>query len=193
MWISTSRSSNIKNFHVSLSALTYLELHFVPHLQFQHCSPYTPKLTPSSSPNMYQSWYLLSSPQQNPLFSAGLPIHLTPFLRLRFGFWWPLCTPVNYIYLQVTYLELERKREAARNRENLVSTDNSFLPVSLSTHAACDADGSNAPWLCDDDVTVATLCCVVVENILRHLRGLATARLSLNHSHLLALHHVHNL
>jgi len=35
---------------------------------------------------LYQSWYLLSSPQ-DPLLPAGLPIHLAPLLlRLRFGF-----------------------------------------------------------------------------------------------------------
>ena len=46
---------------------------------------------------------LLSSPQ-DPLLPACLPIHLTPLLlRLRFGFCWPLCAFINYIYL-LTYL-----------------------------------------------------------------------------------------
>jgi len=35
---------------------------------------------------------------------AGLPTHLVPLLlRLRFGFGWPLCAFINYIYL-LTYL-----------------------------------------------------------------------------------------
>ena len=33
-------------------------------------------------------------------FQSGLPIHLTPvLLRVRFGFYWPLCASINYIYL----------------------------------------------------------------------------------------------
>ena len=61
------------------------------------------ELSPSISPYLYQSWYLSSSPQDPPL-PAGLPIHLTPLLlRLRFGFWWPLCAFINFTYL-ITYL-----------------------------------------------------------------------------------------
>jgi len=55
--------------------------------------------SPSISPYLYQSWYLPSS-SQDPLLPAGIPIHLTPLLlRLRFGFCWPLCAFINYIYL----------------------------------------------------------------------------------------------
>jgi len=55
--------------------------------------------SPSISPYVYQSWYLPSSPQ-DPLLPAGLPIHLTPLLlHLRFGFCWPLCAFINYIWL----------------------------------------------------------------------------------------------
>ena len=40
------------------------------------------------------TWY------HKPLPLACLPIHLTPLLLcLRFGFCWPLCTFINYIYL----------------------------------------------------------------------------------------------
>ena len=63
-------------------------------------SPYNLEISPSISPYLYQSWYLLSS-LQDPLLPAGLPIHLTPLLRL--GFCWPLCTFINYMYL-LTYL-----------------------------------------------------------------------------------------
>ena len=54
-----------------------------------------------TSPYLY--WYLPSSPQNPLLLPAGLPIHLIPFfLRLRFGFCWPLCAFINDIYL-LTY------------------------------------------------------------------------------------------
>jgi len=50
------------------------------------------------SPYLYQSWCLPSSPQ-DPLLPTGLPIHLTHFfLCLRFGFCWPLCVFLNYIF-----------------------------------------------------------------------------------------------
>ena len=88
-----------------------------------------------------------------------------------------------------------QKRERERNsyRKNLVSTDTSQMPLALGTHSASYADGGDASWLRHDDVTVATLRRVVIQNVLRHLRGLAAASLSLDHCHLLAFHHVHNL
>ena len=62
-------------------------------------SPENLELSPSSSPYLYQSWYLPLSPE-NPLLPAGLPVHLTPlFPCLRFGYCWPLCMLINYIYL----------------------------------------------------------------------------------------------
>ena len=72
------------------------------HSQFHRCSPYNLKLSPSVCPYLYQSWYFCR--QLNPHLPACLPIHLTPLLLcLRFGFCWPLCAFVNYIYL-LTYL-----------------------------------------------------------------------------------------
>ena len=59
--------------------------------------------SPSGSSNVYQPWYLPPS-TQDPLLPTGLPTHLVPLLlRLRFGFGWPLCAFINYIYL-LTYI-----------------------------------------------------------------------------------------
>ena len=59
--------------------------------------------SPSISPYLYQSWDLLSSPQ-DPQLPAGLPIQLTPvFLRLRFGFCWVLTTVCVYKLYLLTY------------------------------------------------------------------------------------------
>jgi len=82
--------------------LTHI-LHFFCRLQFQCRCFYNLELSASSSPNVYQPWHLLPPPQ-DPLFAAGLPTHLAPFiLHLKFGFCWTLCAFTNYIYL-FTYL-----------------------------------------------------------------------------------------
>ena len=70
---------------------------------FSVAAPKNLEFSPSISPYLYQSWYLPSS-SQDQLLPPGLPVHLTPlFMRLRFGFCWPMCAFINYMYL-LTYL-----------------------------------------------------------------------------------------
>ena len=75
----------------------------------------------------------------------------------------------------------------------LVATDGAQLPVPLLAHPTCDADGCYTPWLRHDDVAVAPLLGVVIQDVLGDLRCLARARRSLDHSHLVTLHCLYDL
>lgn len=75
----------------------------------------------------------------------------------------------------------------------LVSTNVISPPLTLKVDSSSNALGCNDPRLSNDDVTVAVHSGVVVQDVLRYLGGLATAGLTLNDGHLIALNRVNDL
>lgn len=63
---------------------------------------------------------------------------------------------------------------------NLISNQTAQGTLPLSSNPASDAGGSNLSWLCDHNVARGSFLTVVVQNELRQLSGLSTARGSTN-------------
>jgi len=86
---------NVHNNHCSSSVIPDVFFHSVVYEGQSN----NLEFTPCSYSNVYQPRHF-PSPSQDPLLPAGLPICLTASsLYLRFGFCWPLCAFINYIYL----------------------------------------------------------------------------------------------